>query len=66
MLLQIHDELVFEAPPDEVDDVAALVVEEMTTRLEKDLKKSRTADLERERDVVTACKQALGFLKKLS
>ena len=38
MLLQIHDELVFEAPPDEVDDVAALVVEEMTTRLEKDLK----------------------------
>ena len=38
LLLQIHDELVFEAPPDEVDDVAALVVEEMTTRLEKDLK----------------------------
>jgi DNA polymerase-1 len=38
MLLQIHDELVFEAPPDEVDALAALVGEEMTTRLEKELK----------------------------
>ena len=28
-------------------------------RLEKDLKKSRTADLERERDVITLCKAAL-------
>jgi DNA polymerase-1 len=33
MLLQIHDELVFEAPPDEVDAVARLVIEEMTTAL---------------------------------
>ena len=31
MLLQIHDELVFETPPDEVDQLANLVVEEMTT-----------------------------------
>ncbi len=29
MLLQVHDELVFEAPPEEVDDVAALVKTEM-------------------------------------
>src|SRR5207237_31219 len=29
MLLQIHDELVFEAPPEEVDEIAALVAEEM-------------------------------------
>ncbi|MBM4091707.1 MAG: DNA polymerase I [Planctomycetes bacterium] len=29
MLLQIHDELVFEAPGDELDDLAALVVTEM-------------------------------------
>ncbi len=31
MLLQIHDELVFEAPADELDTLAALVVEEMTS-----------------------------------
>ncbi|HEY1861208.1 MAG TPA: DNA polymerase I [Gemmataceae bacterium] len=31
MLLQIHDELVFETPPDELETVAALVQEEMTT-----------------------------------
>lgn len=31
MLLQIHDELVFEAPPDEVAALAALVVKEMTS-----------------------------------
>jgi DNA polymerase I len=37
MLLQIHDELVFELPPDEVDEVTALVCEEMTTPLEKTL-----------------------------
>jgi DNA polymerase-1 len=37
LLLQIHDELVFEAPPDELDAVAALVTEEMTTPLEKAL-----------------------------
>ena len=37
MLLQIHDELVFEAPPDELTPLAALVREEMTTPLEKEL-----------------------------
>ena len=29
MILQVHDELVFEAPPDEVDDIVALVKQEM-------------------------------------
>jgi DNA polymerase-1 len=33
LLLQIHDELVFEVPPDELDRVARLVTEEMTTAL---------------------------------
>src|SRR5262249_13524956 len=33
MLLQIHDELVFEAPPDELDAVAGLVRTEMTQAL---------------------------------
>jgi DNA polymerase-1 len=33
MLLQIHDELVFEMPPDEVETLAARVTEEMTTPL---------------------------------
>jgi DNA polymerase-1 len=33
MLLQIHDELVFEAPPEELNDIAALAVEEMTGAL---------------------------------
>jgi DNA polymerase-1 len=37
MLLQIHDELVFEVPPEEVDLLVALVNEEMTTPLEKAL-----------------------------
>jgi DNA polymerase-1 len=37
MLLQIHDELVFEAPPNEVEPVARLVVEEMTGALGKTL-----------------------------
>jgi GTP-binding protein YchF len=35
------------------------VAERRLERIEKDLKKSRTADLERERDVVTLCKSAL-------
>jgi DNA polymerase-1 len=37
MLLQIHDELVFEVPPDERDAVAALVAEEMTGALALDV-----------------------------
>lgn len=34
MLLQIHDELVFETPPEEKDPLARLVEKEMTTALE--------------------------------
>ncbi len=34
MLLQIHDELVFEVPPEELNAVARLVNEEMTTALQ--------------------------------
>jgi DNA polymerase-1 len=37
MLMQIHDELVFEAPPGELKQLVALVKEEMTTPLEKEL-----------------------------
>jgi DNA polymerase I len=37
MLLQIHDELVFEAPPDELRKLAALVREEMTEPRAKEL-----------------------------
>jgi DNA polymerase-1 len=33
MLLQIHDELVFEAPPDEIDRLADLVRDEMRSAL---------------------------------
>jgi DNA polymerase-1 len=33
MLLQIHDELIFETPPDDVSKVAELVVAEMSTCL---------------------------------
>jgi DNA polymerase-1 len=33
MLMQIHDELVFEAPPEELKEVAKLVAHEMTTAL---------------------------------
>jgi DNA polymerase-1 len=36
MLLQIHDELVFEVKKERVDELAALVVEEMTTALKLD------------------------------
>ena len=34
MILQIHDELVFEAPADEIAELAALVAREMTTALD--------------------------------
>ena len=34
LLLQIHDELVFEAPPEEIDTLAALVREEMNSAYE--------------------------------
>jgi DNA polymerase-1 len=37
MLLQIHDELVFEAPPGELHALAGLVREEMTGPVEKAL-----------------------------
>ena len=37
MLLQIHDELVFESPPDELPRLRAVVVEEMTKPVEKAL-----------------------------
>jgi DNA polymerase-1 len=37
MLLQIHDELVFEAPPEELNQLAAMVREEMTTPRAKEL-----------------------------
>jgi DNA polymerase-1 len=38
MLLQIHDELVFEVPPEELPSVAALLREEMATARERELK----------------------------
>ncbi|MBI3410890.1 MAG: DNA polymerase I [Planctomycetes bacterium] len=37
MLLQIHDELVFEVPPEELGDVSTLVREEMTGALSSEL-----------------------------
>jgi DNA polymerase-1 len=37
MLLQVHDELLFEAPPDEVEPVAALAREIMTAALPLDV-----------------------------
>ena len=40
MLLQIHDELVFEAPPDELSRLVPLIREEMTTPVETTLKLS--------------------------
>ncbi len=33
MLLQIHDELIFETPPDEQERLTALVTEEMASAL---------------------------------
>ena len=35
------------------------VAERRLDRLDKDLKRSRTADLERERDIITVCREAL-------
>ena len=37
MLLQVHDELVFECPPDELKALQALVVHEMTTAVKLDV-----------------------------
>ena len=34
MVLQIHDELVFDTPLDEVEKVKAIVIREMTTALD--------------------------------
>src|SRR4026207_1673816 len=48
-----------QAMEDEVILADLGVAERRLERLEKDLKKSRTADLERERDVITLCKAAL-------
>jgi DNA polymerase-1 len=45
MLLQIHDELVFEVPPDELKTVATLVAEEMTQALAGDLQVPLKVDL---------------------
>jgi DNA polymerase-1 len=36
MLLQVHDELVFEAPPDEIDALRALAEDEMKDALPLD------------------------------
>lgn len=37
MLLQIHDELVFEVPPEEINDVSSMVRKEMTSALSAEL-----------------------------
>ncbi len=37
MLLQVHDELVFECPPDELPELQALAVHEMTTAVKLDV-----------------------------
>ena len=34
MILQVHDELVFECPPDEIDSVRKMVEEEMVRAIE--------------------------------
>jgi DNA polymerase-1 len=45
MLLQIHDELVFEAPPEELRDVAGMIEREMTTALASRLQVPLKVDL---------------------
>ncbi len=45
MLLQIHDELVFEVPPEERADAVNLVREEMTTALGSQLKVPLRVDI---------------------
>src|SRR5262249_20601796 len=45
MLLQIHDELVFEAPPGELQDVASLIAGEMTEALASRLQGALKGDL---------------------
>ncbi len=45
MLLQIHDELVFETPPDELQTVMAIVREEMTKALSRELKAPLRVDM---------------------
>jgi DNA polymerase I len=45
MLLQIHDELVFEAPPEELKPVAAMIAEEMTSALASRLQVPLKVDL---------------------
>jgi len=37
MLLQVHDELLFEVPEDDVDSVRAVVVERMESAMELDV-----------------------------
>jgi DNA polymerase-1 len=37
MLLQVHDELVFECPPDELEAMKSLVIHEMTTAVTLDV-----------------------------
>jgi DNA polymerase-1 len=46
MLLQIHDELVFEVPPDEISPVAQVVHEEMTRALADKLRVPLKVDVE--------------------
>jgi DNA polymerase I len=45
MLLQIHDELVFEAPPEELKPVAAMIAQEMTSALASRLQVPLKVDL---------------------
>jgi DNA polymerase-1 len=43
--LQIHDELVFESPPEELDDVTTLVRQEMTGALSDRLQMPLKVDM---------------------